>query len=350
MNLFRFLENQSRRVLTGLTLFLVFLLGFIDYVTGFELLFAIFYLVPVAMAAWFVSKWSAFLISILSAVVWFLADFESQHVFTYAVIHYWNAAVMLGFFLIVSYILGRWKEASEQELMLARDIQEGFLPSALPEIQGYEVATVFRPSLAVSGDYFYVLKFDEEHMGLCVADVIGHGVPAALLMSNLQAAFRIFAPDVREPGQLCARLNRTICNNITPGKFITLFYMLLNARQRAFAYCNAGNNPPILLRNDGSHTFLETGGPVLGVLADAAYEQSDDQLQPGDLLVLFTDGVIEATNAFGEQFGVQRLMRLLEEHRDRSVGELKDVILKKVTDFSNGMPDDDVTLLLLAVR
>ncbi|RMF69160.1 MAG: hypothetical protein D6743_02310 [Calditrichaeota bacterium] len=347
---FTFLEKRSKRFVVTLALIVVLVIGLIDYLTSTELSLSVFYLLPVFIAAWYADKWNAFLVSLFSAVTWFFVDFIEANIHAYAFIPYWNAAVRLGIFAIVTYILSRLKTSIESEFELAKEIQQGFLPRSTPEVEGVEIVGRTQPSHAVSGDYFDVLKYNEHEVGLCVADVVGHGVPAALLMSNLQAAVRIYASGKIAPRDLCEKLNETVCDNIVPGKFITFFYALLDAEKRELTYTNAGHNPPILVRKDGSHELLDASDIVFGVSRTARYSQSTVQLDEGDRLLLFTDGVTEVENRAGEQFGVRRLVELVRRHSGLSAAELEQTILRDLTRFSKNTFQDDITLLVVVVK
>jgi phosphoserine phosphatase RsbU/P len=151
------------------------------------------------------------------------------------------------------------------------------------------------------------------------------------------------------PDGLCARLNALLCRNMTSDRFITFFYGQLDGPTRMLRFASAGHNAPYLLRSDGTHRRLREGGGVLGVFPDQKFELGCAQLVPGDRVVLFTDGVTEANNAEGEEFGEARLLRLLEQNRDCPAGELQKRILDAVAEYCDGHWHDDVTLLVLAV-
>src|SRR5271163_1622908 len=188
----------------------------------------------------------------------------------------------------------------EQEIAEARSIQEGFLPKQIPQLPGYELASAWQSARVVGGDYFDVLPFGGDTVGLCIADVAGKGMPAALLMSNLQAAVRGFASSSLSPEGLCARLNSLVCHNTGNDRFITFFYAQLDGPARILRYTNAGHNAPILLHGDGSYERLEAGGGVLGVFPNQTFAAGAAPLAPGDRVILFTDGVTEASDAAGE--------------------------------------------------
>ncbi|MGA2483703.1 MAG: SpoIIE family protein phosphatase [Candidatus Acidiferrales bacterium] len=237
----------------------------------------------------------------------------------------------------------------EKEVEEARAIQEGFLPKEIPQISGFEIAAAWQPARIVGGDYFDVLSFGGDRLGLCIADVAGKGLPAALLMSNLQAAVRGLAMPSLPPDGLCERLNSLVCQNIASDRFITFFYAELDGRGRRLRYANAGHNAPILLRRDGSRDRLREGGAVLGVFPNQGFAARTMELAPGDRLVLFTDGVTEAGNSAGEEFGEERLLRLLEENRAATAGGLQKKILAAAGEFCRGIWEDDATLIVLGV-
>jgi sigma-B regulation protein RsbU (phosphoserine phosphatase) len=242
----------------------------------------------------------------------------------------------------------QWQR-QKQEIDDARAIQQGLLPKGIPQLSGYEIATAWQSALTVGGDYFDILPFGEEALGLCIGDVAGKGLPAALLMSNLQAAVRGLASLSLPPDGLCSRLNALLCRNMTSDRFITFFYAQLDGPTRLFRYASAGHNPPFLLHRDGTHERLREGGGVLGIFPNQTFGLGTAQLAPGDRVIFFTDGVTEANNPEGEEFGEARLLGLLEQNRASSAEELQKKILGAAAEFSGGHWHDDATLLVLAV-
>ncbi len=240
-------------------------------------------------------------------------------------------------------------QEQEREIAEARAIQGRLFPREIPQVAGYEIATSWQSARMVSGDYFDVLALGEDTLGLCIADVAGKGIPAALLMSNLQAAVRGLSSPSLTPDLLCNSLNSIVWKNTHPDRFITLFYAQLDGSARRLRYANAGHNAPIVVHAAGSHERLQEGGGVLGIFEEQSFGLGTVDLAPGDRLVLFTDGVTEASNREGEEFGEQRLLSLLGEHRALPASAIKEKIAAAISEFSGGHLTDDATLLVLAV-
>jgi sigma-B regulation protein RsbU (phosphoserine phosphatase) len=236
----------------------------------------------------------------------------------------------------------------EREIAEARSIQEGLLPKGVPQVAGYEIASAWQSARVVGGDYFDVLSFDGGSLGFCIADVAGKGMPAALLMSNLQASVRGLASAQIAPDELCTRLNTLLCRNMASDRFITFFYAQLDGPSGELRYVNAGHNPPVVMHRDGSHDRLTEGGGVFGAFPNQEFTVGTSRLQSGDRLVLYTDGVTEASNADDEEFGDGRLIDVLAQHRAAGATELQVQILAAAGEFCGKHWHDDATLLILA--
>jgi sigma-B regulation protein RsbU (phosphoserine phosphatase) len=244
----------------------------------------------------------------------------------------------------------RQKADVQREMDEARRIQRQLLPTQVAQIEGCEIATQWVPASGVGGDCFDTILFGPARMGLCIADVVGKGIPAALLMSNLQASVRAFATEAMRPAELCQQVNRILCGRIAEGRFISFFYCAIDTADATLAYSNAGHYLPMVVHADGSATRLTEGGPVLGVFPDACYEQGRISLLTGDRIVLFTDGVTEARDAQDEEFGEPRLLAAAVANRFCSAPALQARLSEEVAAFSGGLFQDDATLIVVAVE
>jgi sigma-B regulation protein RsbU (phosphoserine phosphatase) len=242
------------------------------------------------------------------------------------------------------------RDAKQQrELEEARLIQRGLLPTTMPKIAGLTLSSSWRPANGVGGDCFDALTFGEHAVGLSIADVAGKGVPAALLMSNLQAAVRAFAQDGTPPASVCASVNRLLCRNMASGRFVTFCYTRIDIAARRLSYSNAGHNPPLLIRADGSMERLSPGGTVLGVFPENAYEQGELLLAPDDRLVFYTDGISESRNAAGEEFTDDGVADLAGRHRALDADAMLAAMLTDIERFNEGKYEDDATLIVAAL-
>ena len=239
--------------------------------------------------------------------------------------------------------------AMQQDVRMARDIQMRLLPKNPPSIAGYDVAGKSTPAHNVGGDYFDFLSMGEGCVGLCLGDVSGKGISAALLMANVQATMR--GQCMRQPSacQSLRYANRQLYQSTDSDKFVTMFYGVLDPASGQLRYSNAGHNPPILIPDRGEPEFLTAGGPVLGVFPSVSYEEATVRLHRGDLLLIYSDGFSEAMNADKEEFGEQRLLETAAKYRDTPAAELIDRMEEAVKNHcADALPADDMTMM--AVR
>lgn len=241
----------------------------------------------------------------------------------------------------------RMERVREEELEEASEIQAKLLPKSLPEIPNHDVAAISKPVRFVGGDYYNVVRVDDEHTAFCIADVAGKGMTAALLMSSLQAALQPLIEECLEPRELCQRVNRVLCELTPTGKFISLFYGVLRHTDHSLIYCNAGHNPPLLLHTDGSSDELRSTGAVLGQFPQWSYEQGEVHMKSGDNLLIFTDGLVEASNAEQEFFGEARLLEVVGENPAASAKNLKDRLIAAASEHCGGHFQDDASLIVL---
>jgi sigma-B regulation protein RsbU (phosphoserine phosphatase) len=243
-------------------------------------------------------------------------------------------------------------EAAERllakELEQAADIQRRLLPTRAPDVPGVELAGYNAACRTVGGDYYDFIAYGDGSVAMLVGDVAGKGMPASLLMSSLQARVQVL---FEEPGNLAAlvtKLNRIITINCPSNRFITFFFCAIDPKENTITYVNAGHNPPVLLHRDGTVEQLEGTGVILGILPIAKYEQKVSKFEPGDVVVLYSDGVTEACRPdVDEEFGEERVAQSLLELRDQSAQSIIDSIIQRVNEFTKGSPPaDDITLVV----
>jgi len=245
------------------------------------------------------------------------------------------------------------KERLEEELSIAKAIQRGLLPDPFPSIPNLDVSAVNVSSRFVGGDYFDIAETPLGDHVFAIADVTGKGTPAALLMANLQSMLHVLLPVDISLHEATDRINQIIFDNTPSDKFITFFWGIYYHKEKKFRYVNAGHNPPLLLRK-GSDTFetLDVGGLLLGAMETITpYEEDSEQLDSGDLLVMFTDGVTESYNEnLDEEYEEDRLKKCILTNRDKSAKDILDTIIDEARRFSDGSVQDDLTLIVLKMK
>lgn len=242
------------------------------------------------------------------------------------------------------------KQRMEQELLLARDVQMKFLPLHLPETPGLELAAHSEFSVEVAGDYYDVIPLEDGRTLLAVGDVSGKGAGAALVMANLQASLRAFCGIGLTLSELVARINRMIYTNTADETYITFFTALFDPRDRSLTYVNAGHNPPLLHQGDSVCRCLDAGGLVLGVFEDVHYQQETLMLNPGDRVLIYTDGLSEAMDGNGREYGDQRIEELLLEQNGVPGSDILATLTSRVRDYrGSDLLEDDMTMLLMKV-
>jgi phosphoserine phosphatase RsbU/P len=240
------------------------------------------------------------------------------------------------------------KKRLEGQLEVARQVQLALLPPRDPKLEGFDISAFNFTTEEVSGDYFDFVQIYDDQLGVVVADVSGKGVPAALLMSFLRASLRAAIHTGYAPNVSMAKMNNLLWESTENHQFITAFYGVLDATNRTIAYTNAGHNPPLLMSGDGTAKYIDRGGIPLGMFKDARYYEYYLQLEPGQTLVLYTDGVTEAVNCRGEEFGRDHLIKVVAEGSYLPARQLIDFIYSKVLDFTEGHgADDDITFVII---
>ena len=235
-----------------------------------------------------------------------------------------------------------------RELKQAASIQRRLLPARAPELPGFDLAGYNAACRTVGGDYYDFFAYPDGKLGFVVGDVAGKGMPAALLMTSLKGGVQVLAEVPDDLGRLVARMNRVVSANFPPNRFVSLFFGVLDPSSSELTYCNAGHNPPLLCRADGSSEMLQGGGGILGIMPDATYEAKSCRVDAGDVLVLFSDGVTEAEGNEGEEFGVERLATVVQNGTGVSAKELIARTTAEIGRFTNGAPAaDDVTMVVI---
>lgn len=243
------------------------------------------------------------------------------------------------------------KQKLEEELDLAREIQRNLLPQKVPAYSSFDIAAVNISSKQVGGDYYDLIELDKDDCVVAIADVSGKGVPASLLMANMQAFLQVICRQNTPLDIATGLINDLISSNTSDGRFITFFWGILNDVTKTFNYVNAGHNPPLLIRG-GEITKLEIGGMILGVMKTfMPYKSEMIQLQKDDVLVMFTDGISEAMNRKSEEFSDERLEKLTKELVGESVNNILNKIQSEVQKFTDGAnQSDDITLVIVKVK
>jgi len=235
-----------------------------------------------------------------------------------------------------------------QQQEAAWEIQRNLPPQSNPVVEGYDIAGASRPAQTVGGDYYDFIKMPGDRLGVFLGDVSGKGIPAALLMANLEATLRGQMFSELAVDELVRRTNKMMCESMDDERFVTLFCSFVDPNSQELSYCSAGHDPPILLSTTGDLTRLETTGIAVGVMEDMPYTAKSFTMNSGDLLVIFSDGVPDATNEANEAYGMERLESLVREHKDEPSAELIETIFKSVADHVGDAPQfDDLTLAIV---
>jgi serine phosphatase RsbU (regulator of sigma subunit) len=258
-----------------------------------------------------------------------------------------QAAISVGRVRLYRQVLSR--QRLQDEVDLARRIQQSFLPAADPELPGFQISGSTVPSSEVGGDSFDFIRINSEQLGIMVADVAGKGMGAALILAAFRAAMRTEVRNEYAIRRILFNVNRLLCESTHPEQFVTAVYGVLDLERRMFTYSNAGHNPPLLLRANGEAVWLSEGGLILGSFQEAVHHEEQLRLAPGDHLVLYTDGASECMNAAGEEYGTGRLLEAVRLHRSRSAREIRLALQEGILQHCEGRAQDDVTLVVLKV-
>ena len=239
----------------------------------------------------------------------------------------------------------------EEDLKVAHYVQRALLPKENPDLNNLDIAGLYASAQLIGGDYYDFIPIDEHHLGVALADVSGKGAGAALLMANLQSCLRGHPLLSQSISDTVASINMMFCKFLNLGRFITLIYGVLDIPKQTFAYVNAGHCFPLKVDRDGNIRELESNDLVLGVLPHTVYKEHTIRIQSGETVLLYTDGVTDASDAKEQMFGEENLIRVLRENRNLEATKLLQEILDSVRTFQGGVPQtDDVTLVVIRAR
>ncbi len=236
----------------------------------------------------------------------------------------------------------------QEDLRVAAKIQMDLLPTSDPVVKGYDIAGRSIPAQSVGGDYYDFITIDDARLALCVGDVVGKGLPASLLMSNVQATLRSHALMGLTPRECIVRSNRLLFRSTGEDKFVTMFYAVLNTGDHTLQYANAGHVQPQVLTAEGSFARLSTGGVMLGMFEDFPFQEFAVTMHPDDLMVIVSDGVTEAMNQAEDQFGDERLQDVVSSHRNERAAAVIEYIVEAVKAHAGNTPQsDDITIVVV---
>jgi len=243
----------------------------------------------------------------------------------------------------------------ESELELAQDVQKTLLPQEVPKIPGLEIAAFSRPAQIVGGDYFDFVDFSNGLHGLAIADVAGHGISASLHMASIQALLRTLVPVNKSPAEVMGQLHKLFIHNIRFETFVTFFIGAFDSSTKTLTFSNAGHLPPLVLRNNKSKKesveMLRPTGAAIGLIEEAEFAEKTIELQKEDLLVLYTDGITEAVNLQNQEFGRERLIKLIQQVNNAPVKQVVQEIRQGLEEFSEGKPlADDTTIVICKIK
>jgi serine phosphatase RsbU (regulator of sigma subunit) len=341
----------------------------LDLVVDHDLSLFAMYLIPTLYSAWYLgAKW-AYASCLAGGVVWFIRDWPGWHSYQHALIPYGNLAGRVVVLAMIVAIVSALKNALEdqyeaerrivvRELEIASEVQRRLLPSQPPDIAGLDVAFVYRPARQLGGDYYDFFPLSSERIAIAMGDVSGKGLPSALLMASMQSLVRTnLAVHEGELARFAGELSQRLYNETTDERYATLFFAVLDTSKLSLHYVNGGHNPPLLFRKwtlsaqGSSPDVLDRGGPPLGLLAESRYFCGRASLQQGDVLVLYTDGLLDAVNKEQEQFGEERVRDVVRSSLLLSASEICEKIVDQLNEFAAGSPQwDDITLATVKVN
>jgi serine phosphatase RsbU (regulator of sigma subunit) len=363
------LQKQSTATRIAVLLGLFALTGWFDLILDHDLSLFALYLVPTLYSVWYLGRRWAYASCVAGGIVWFIDDWPGWHSYHHAFVPYGNLAGRLAVLIIVVAIVSALRDALEdqyeaerrvafRELEIASEVQRRLLPSKLPDYPGVDLGFFYRPARELGGDYYDFIPLSPERIAIAVGDVSGKGLPSALLVASLQSLVRTSM--VMRGGNL-ARFAKEISERLyeqtSEELFVTLFFGIIDTSHMAFHYVNAGHNPPLFVRQGtlspqhSSTEMWDRGGPPLGLFSQTQYSSGKGLLQEGDVLVLYTDGLLDAANKDGEQFGEERFREAVRSSLSLTASEICQEVIDQLDAFSAGSSQwDDITLALVKVK
>ena len=338
----------------------------VDDITGTEASASLLYLVPVSIAAWFVSLRAGAAFAVAGATAWAVTYVLSRHFVFRPPLLYWNAGVETAVYLIVATLLSTIRVDIERQRALSARLERAFqeldresarvgalqrqmLPGSAPPIPGYRVSIHYSPSARAGGDAYDFFDLEEGTIGLWISDASGHGSPAAVVMAMTRALVRGDDRASSRPDRFLESANRRLQRIILPGQFVTACFAVFGPRPGELEYALAGHNPPLLARRAGTVERLDRlAGLPLGLFANATYQPATASVQPGDTLLFYTDGLTEAMDPDQCLFGIERLEQVMVEYRHLPEAELRDRLLDALREHRKGAAlSDDVTFVVV---
>lgn len=343
---------------------LLIIIGVIDYITGQDFSFYIFYAIPVLITTWFAGRKYAIYLIFITVVFWFLDNFYNRPTHLISINPFWEIFVQTIFFLVVIIILSSLKKSMEdkknleinkmkRELEIAREVQTKLYPQIKPSMNGLDYCGICFPAEAVGGDYYDYIKLSENEIAFAIGDVSGHGLGPALLMAGLVGFVRSNAALYKgNISDFANSINLNLCEMAKDNMFATFFYSLYNDSQKSLRYINAGHNPPLHFKfKDKIFERLTSGDLLIGAFPEATFKEISVHLEKDDLLILYTDGVTETFDSNSEMFGEEKLKSLIEENSTKEIQEIISIIQNELKIFSgNSSQADDITLLIIRVK
>jgi serine phosphatase RsbU (regulator of sigma subunit) len=354
----------SRAVRAALVAVLFVVLALVDVGTNPDISFLAFYFLPMLLAAWYFGRREAVFVAVASVAVWVADDLVARRYDAHVAVSVWNRSVEFVFFVLLAWLAGTLRatlaremaaraERLERDLEIAREVQGTLLPPSRLEGTSFTVTAVCRQALGVGGDAYDIVPLEGDALSVAVADVSGKGIPAAILMASFLAAFRGLLPlRAHRLDLLASELSNGLSKSLAPRRFVTAFLGVLE--DGWLRYVNAGHEPGLLVtpgRSEGAVTRLEPTRPVLGLPGMPASGQKRVPFPEGSVLLLFTDGLTERSNAAGEEFGRSRVARLAAASNGHDPGAIVESLLRAAEAHAAGeAPGDDTTILCVRRR